>query len=94
MKYFILATATALTLSHIAIAKARVTDPDRYLAEVKNVSNDRQAAGPAIQIAMGPTSAAHYPIKQPNGNPPSLCTSSSDPDHCPKPPRKHKHRRP
>jgi hypothetical protein len=47
------------------------------------LSGSVSAHEPATEIAMGPTSAAHFPINQPRGNPSPDCSPPYD-HQCPK----------
>jgi hypothetical protein len=92
MKYFMLATATAVTLLGPAIADTSFPAPKGDVAGVKIRAG---ASLTAEEIAMGPTSAAHLPGgtgTQPQ-NPPASCTLP--PDQCPKQHKRprHRHRR-
>ena len=81
MTCFIVAAATAIMLSGSAVASARTPEPNGYQAGVEIPGSGN---GTAIEIAMGPTSAAHLPGgtgTQP-ASPPANC--ALPPDQCPK----------
>lgn len=89
MKYFILAAATAIMLSSCAIADASSPEPIGYETGVKIRAS---GARTAVEIAMGPTSAAHLPGgtgTQP-ASPPANC--ALPPDQCSKQHRRAKRR--
>jgi hypothetical protein len=63
-------------------------------AAVVMLSGSVSATEPRLEIAMGPTSAAHFPTNQPRGNPSPDCTLPYD--QCPsaRKTRRHLHKTP
>jgi hypothetical protein len=64
MRYWLLAMATAVMLSSPVVASTRMASRDSNDASVTRVGTTPgrlPRAGMTIQVAMGPTSAAHKP---------------------------------
>ena len=81
MKYLVFVTASAIVVSNLAIASECAAARDSRGKGPTIVTSGAQKAGPAVELAMGPTSAARFQGGTGEASPPNPAKEHSKVHH-------------